>query len=174
MDNEKYIQIAKKIAQLVKEIEDIDILMQKEADTKQFDSLGGFDTNTCGSTNWKNWKNYQSSALEKIEANNKAISYAIACEKLKKLSKILEENSVYLRSFGSTSIVEPIPGSDFSSPYSAIVEIEKWKMENEVKMKTADDTISLQFTKEENITAFFEKEITKEKIEVAIICVPVR
>jgi len=35
MDNEKYIQIAKKIAQLVKEIEDIDILMQKEYNHKQ-------------------------------------------------------------------------------------------------------------------------------------------
>lgn len=146
----------------------------EETDTKQFDSLGGFDTSTWGTTDWKNWKKSQSVTLEEAKVNNKAISYAIACEKLKKLSSILEKNNIYLRGFGSTAIIDPIPGSDFSSPYSAIVEIEKWKMENGVKMKTVDDVISLQFTKEENVTAFFEKEITKEKIEVAIICVPVR
>jgi hypothetical protein len=142
----------------------------EETDTKQFEVIEA----TTDWNAWKNWKKSQSVTLEEVKVNNKAISYAIACEKLKKLSSILEKNSVCLRGFGSTAIIDPIPGSDFSSPYSAIVEIEKWKMENGVKMKTIDDVISLQFTKEENVTAFFEKEITKEKIEVAIICVPIR
>lgn len=35
MNNAEYIKIAKEIAQLVKEIEDIDILMQKEYEHKQ-------------------------------------------------------------------------------------------------------------------------------------------